>query len=310
MNGKRPKVSVIVAVYKVESFIRNCVDSVLSQTLQDFELLLVDDGSPDNSGVICDEYARKDSRVHVFHKENGGVASARQMGMDNAQGDYIIHADPDDWVEPNMLEELYNEAVEKDADIVICDYWVNNERIVKQQPSALDHLTILQELFQQLYGSCWNKLLKRSFYESSHVEFYKELSYCEDLTFWVRLFQYPVKVAYLPKAYYHYVQHSESMCKTHVNYEKDRDWNLIRILKRDLRNYHKVRKMALTRLSYFIVTDAFQFGNFSTVSFTKRYSKYVPFLLTYKNIPLSQRLLLARICLGMYGYYKKRINFH
>ena len=112
MFSDSPKISVIVPVYKAEAYLHRCVDSLLAQTFQDFEVLLVDDGSPDRSGEICDEYARKDSRVRVFHKENGGVSSARQYGMDHAQGEYTIHADPDDWVEPTMLEELYRK--EKD----------------------------------------------------------------------------------------------------------------------------------------------------------------------------------------------------
>ena len=116
-----PVISIIVAVYKAESCLRRCVDSLLAQTFQDYEILLVDDGSPDRSGEICDEYARKDNRVRVFHKENGGVASARQCGMNNARGEYVIHADPDDWVEPNMLEELYGKAKEENADVLICD---------------------------------------------------------------------------------------------------------------------------------------------------------------------------------------------
>ena len=120
-----PKISVIVPVYKAEKYIRRCVDSILAQTFTDFELLLVDDGSPDNSGAICDEYAARDSRVKVFHKENGGVSSARQMGLDNSLGEYVIHADPDDWVEPDMLQELYSEAQQSGADMVICDFYIN-----------------------------------------------------------------------------------------------------------------------------------------------------------------------------------------
>ncbi len=104
---KQPAVSVIVPVYKAENYLCHCVDSLLAQTFPDFEILLIDDGSPDHSGDICDEYARKDSRVRVFHKENEGVSSTRQCGIDNAKGEYTIHADPDDWVEPDMLDELY-----------------------------------------------------------------------------------------------------------------------------------------------------------------------------------------------------------
>ena len=94
-----PKVSIIVPVYKAEKYLNRCVDSILAQTFTDFELLLIDDGSPDRSGEICDEYAKKDSRIRVIHKENGGVSSARQRGLDESIGEYTIHADPDDWVE-------------------------------------------------------------------------------------------------------------------------------------------------------------------------------------------------------------------
>ena len=97
-----PKISVIVPVYNTEKYLHRCVDSILAQTFTDFELLLVNDGSPDKSGEICDEYAQKDTRVRVFHKENGGVSSARNLGLENAQGKWITYVDGDDWIEPTM----------------------------------------------------------------------------------------------------------------------------------------------------------------------------------------------------------------
>ena len=133
------KISVIVPVYNAASTLRKCVDSLLAQTLKDFEVLLVDDGSTDNSGALCDEYAQQNSRVKAFHKSNGGVSSARQFGIDHAQGEYTIHADPDDWVEPGMLEELYKKAKEADADMVICDFYENTykgQRVVRQKPTS------------------------------------------------------------------------------------------------------------------------------------------------------------------------------
>ena len=142
-----PKVSIIVPVYKAEKYLHRCVDSILAQTFTDFELLLIDDGSPDNSGTICDRYAAADPRVHVFHKPNGGVSSARQCGLDNAQGEYTIHADPDDWVEPDMLQELYTEAQRTNADMVICDFLQEcangKTQYIKQQPKALNSETVL-----------------------------------------------------------------------------------------------------------------------------------------------------------------------
>ena len=112
-NITSPKISIIVPVYKAENYIHRCIKSLLSQTFTDFEILLINDGSPDKSGEICDEYAKSDKRIRVFHKENGGVSSARQCGIDNARGEYTIHVDPDDWVDPRMLEELYLKAVEE-----------------------------------------------------------------------------------------------------------------------------------------------------------------------------------------------------
>lgn len=102
----QPKISVIVPVYNDEKWLRRCVDSILTQTYTDFELLLVDDGSTDGSGAICDEYTAKDSRVHVFHQPNGGVSSASNLGLDNARGEWISFVDSDDWMDMNYLESL------------------------------------------------------------------------------------------------------------------------------------------------------------------------------------------------------------
>ena len=106
MEIKESVVSIIVPVYKVEKYVRQCVDSLLAQTYRNIEVILVDDGSPDNCGAICDEYAAKDCRVKVIHQQNGGVSVARQTGIDHATGEYSIHADPDDWVELTRLRNL------------------------------------------------------------------------------------------------------------------------------------------------------------------------------------------------------------
>ena len=163
-----PKVSIIVPVYKAEKYLHRCIDSILSQSFTDWELILVDDGSPDSSGAICDEYAQKDARIQVIHKVNGGVSNARQSGMDIAKGEYVIHADPDDWVETNMLEELYGKAKEEDADMVICDFiyeYAAGPKYHRQNIESLDSRSVLKQLLlQQLHGSCCNKLVKRVCY--------------------------------------------------------------------------------------------------------------------------------------------------
>ena len=121
-----PTISVIVPVYKVEPYIHRCIDSILAQTYTDFELILVDDGSPDNCGRICDEYAGNDSRIHVIHQENGGLSAARNAGIDwafaNSDSAWLTFIDSDDWVHPEYLQRLHDAAVETNAAISICGY--------------------------------------------------------------------------------------------------------------------------------------------------------------------------------------------
>jgi glycosyltransferase involved in cell wall biosynthesis len=114
-----PIISIIVPIYKVERYLRRCLDSILAQTFIDFECILVDDGSPDNCLVICDEYAKKDNRIAVIHKENAGVAAARDSGLSKAFAEFVMYVDSDDWIEPNALELLYRKQRETDADIVV-----------------------------------------------------------------------------------------------------------------------------------------------------------------------------------------------
>ena len=115
-----PKISVIVPVYKVEKYIHKCVDSILNQTFSDIEVILVDDGTPDRCGEICDAYGEQDSRVKVIHKENGGLSDARNAGMPHASGEYIIFIDSDDYIESDMLEYMYTRLTEAGADMATC----------------------------------------------------------------------------------------------------------------------------------------------------------------------------------------------
>ncbi len=208
------KISVILPIYNAEKTIKHMLDCLRVQTMPDFEVIMIDDGSTDSSSVICDEYAKKDSRFKAIHQLNAGVSAARQTGLENAQGGYIIHADADDWIEPAMLEELYNKAIKENADVVICDFYTNNgniEKYVKQQPNGLDHTSILHGLFQQLHGSCCNKLVKRVCYNKHCIKFTAGINHCEDLLTWIQLYQYPIKTAYLPKAFYHYIMNDNSI---------------------------------------------------------------------------------------------------
>lgn len=172
------KVSIIIPVYKVEKYIHDCMNTVLSQTLKDIEIILVDDGSPDNCGKICDDYAKRDSRVKVIHQTNGRQGKARNNGVKIATGEYIGFVDSDDWISPVMYEELYNKAVKTDADIVMCDYF--RSRFIgdaRGKKSKIDKNFLVSDVFnvddfyttvnRKSYFSivvCWNKIFKRDFY--------------------------------------------------------------------------------------------------------------------------------------------------
>ncbi len=208
------KVSVIVAVYNAESSLSMMIDSLLAQTMKDFEIIIVDDGSTDGSTRLCDEYAAKDSRVRVIHKVNEGVSAARQTGFDVAKGEYVIHADADDYVEPDMLKMLYDKAREEDVDVVFCNYYNDNYdgtiSINRQKPPKKP-TDVLYALLTRLHGSCWNKLARRSSLIKHNVRFPEGLNYCEDLLTWVQLFQYSdIKVSYVNKAFYHYISNPKS----------------------------------------------------------------------------------------------------
>ena len=200
-------ISVIVPIYKAENYLHKCIDSILAQTFQDFQLILVDDGSPDKSGKICDDYAVKDSRIEVIHKQNGGVMSARKCGILSARGLYSIQIDPDDWVEPSLLEDLFQEAIQEKADMVICDFvehYEGKSSISNQKPESLFHTEVMKEMFTRLMGSTCNKLIRTLCYKQYNVIFFEDLVLLEDLFLMFQLLLHPIKVAYVPKALYHY----------------------------------------------------------------------------------------------------------
>lgn len=218
-----PKISIIIPIYNAEKTLHRCVDSILNQTFSDFEILLIDDGSPDACAMICDDYASKDDRIKSFHKPNGGVSSARQFGIERAMGEYSIHVDPDDWVESTMLQELYNCAVSNEADVVICDFFQDfHSHCIYQQekPIGTTSCDMIHELFQQLHGCCWNKLVKQTCYNKYKIRFPENLNYGEDLIVVMQLFIQNLKVVYCPQAFYHYMMNENSITHTRHNSKK------------------------------------------------------------------------------------------
>lgn len=200
-------ISVIVAIYNAEKTLPRLLDSLKAQTMRDFEVLLIDDGSTDSSGEICDIIARHDNRFKAFHKPNEGIGSTRQFGIEHAIGEYTIHTDADDWVEPDYLESLYDKAVSTNTDIVICDFYENKgfkTLYRKQQPESFDKDILINNLLCKLTNAPWNKLIRRSCYMERNISFVEGLDYGEDQIFNLQLILQDASVSYLPRALYHY----------------------------------------------------------------------------------------------------------
>ena len=180
-----PKVSVIVAVFQAVKTLRRCLDSIRNQTMIEWECILIDDGSTDDSGRMCDDYANADERFRVIHKPNEGVAIARQTGIDAARGTYVIHADADDWVDPDWLTLLVQKIEIEKADMVICDYeriFTDRSERCKGCVDTLENEELLECLLNgRIWGVCWNKMIRRDCFERFQVNFHPQMTYWEDL---------------------------------------------------------------------------------------------------------------------------------
>ncbi|EAJ6226790.1 glycosyltransferase, partial [Campylobacter coli] len=174
------KVSIIVPVYNVEKYLRQCLDSIIDQTLEEIEIILIDDGSTDGSGSICDEYAAMDNRIVLIHKENAGLGAAYNTGLEIAKGEYIGFVESDDWVELNMFEELYNKAREFDVDVVKSNFFdYNSVRQIDRKRHNLESLVPENIVFKieeypqifSMHSSIWAGLYKKSFLIKEKIKF-------------------------------------------------------------------------------------------------------------------------------------------
>ena len=219
-----PEISVIVPVYKVEPYLRRCVDSILAQTFTDIEVILVDDGSPDGCPIICDEYTQRDKRVKVIHQKNQGVSAARNAGLDwvfaNSDSQWISFVDSDDWVHPRFLEHLHRAAVENNVSVSICEYQV--EEIFTDYKGNIEYLArkyktielYSDQKYNGILGVCWNKLYNKSIIMKKR--FSEVLAYSEDVVFENSVLVEVDAIAVLKGKLYYYYMNSESA--THQKY--------------------------------------------------------------------------------------------
>ena len=256
-------VSIIVPIYKVEDYIRECIDSILAQTYPDFELILVDDGSPDDCGRICDDYAKRDNRIKVVHKVNGGLTSARNAGLEVAKGEWIMHVDGDDWIEPDMIESLIEAAQITGADMVIGDF-------VKYGPSAgynklptwsSDKKKSMTNYIAYVMTTIWGSIAKRSLYADHSLKSPDGISYCEDFHLIVRLCHFANKIVNVHRPFYHYRYRPTSiMSNMNGKTEADEQWvyqDTIRFFKEQgvYEDYRKVMSWRVLKSAQELLLD-------------------------------------------------------
>ena len=215
MSQEKALISIIIPVYKVEKYLEKCIQSVINQTYENLQIILVDDGSPDNCGKICDEYAKKDHRIEVIHKSNGGLSDARNKGLEIAKGEYIGFVDSDDYIEADMYEVLYNLLKQYNADVSICNFYtVSQEKIaIKNADNGIkeyNRIEILKEILldNNIQSYAWNKLYKRELFGEIKYPVGKKY---EDIGTTFYLLEKCNKVVVTGKPEYYYINRQDSI---------------------------------------------------------------------------------------------------
>ena len=256
------KISVIIPVYNTEKeYLEKCLDSVRNQTLREIEMILIDDGSTNQAGKICDKYADKDDRIKVIHQKNQGVAVARNSGLAIAEGEWITFVDADDWCEPTMCEEILDKAVENDAEILIfTNYSVQDKGVIKKNQFFSGDLKRFDKNLKEeaelktmlrthpsfsyqppvnMMGGTWCKLINRRFLESTGIRFEPELVRSQDIIFYLNLFEKAEKISYYNRRLYYYRYDENSVSR---RYRPDAYKVFLKILNKQYRFITENRK--------------------------------------------------------------------
>lgn len=233
------KVSVIIPVYNTEKYLEKCLNSVLKQTLKEIEVIVINDGSKDSSKVILEKYKRMDKRMVVINKSNEGLTKTRKLGIKISNGKYIYHLDSDDYIEENMLLEIYNKAEKENLDIVVCDYWKENfsQKEYVKNLDIKENEIILGKTYAKyvLYSekkispAIWAKLIKKEVYTNNRIIFPENIFIGEDIVLGIKTAYFSKKVGKINKPFYHYIIHEAQGTRT-IDKEKEflDKWNGIK----------------------------------------------------------------------------------
>lgn len=285
--------SIIVPVYNAQRYLPSCMNMLHQQSIQDKEVIFVDDGSTDDSGKICDQFAAQYAYVRVIHTQNRGVGSARQTGWEKAHGKYVAWMDSDDRMDADYLEHMVSAAEEQHADLIISDFWVENEhetKYFKQQPASLSPHAIQWELFNGLLGCCWNKLFRRI----DGVQFIEGLNYCEDKLFVCNYLNKATTILYLPIAgYYYNVANSASIIASGATGKLEQQYyHFLEEVKKI--NWIENKSKIITNATLDIAYKLLRSKNYSTIGIQQLLHQYTFAEIWRSTIPLSQKLLITQ----------------
>ena len=295
-----PIISIIVPIYNVGKYLPKCIESILNQTFKNFELILVNDGSTDNSGVVCDDYAKKDTRIKIIHKSNGGVSSARNAGLYVAKGEYIGFVDPDDYIDKNMYEKLYRLCIDNNSDIAICRFNREINGKIQNKESTeeiieLNNMEAMNELFKgNLYRfSLCNKLFSKKCF--SDVLFPEERIH-EDLSTTYKLFANSKKAVYINYCGYIYVRRENSILTSTYNEKRLQAfiaWD--EIIEFIDKNYYEIIEQVIATFTYWCVDNILYILN--QVNNSKKKNNYLNIIQKYTTkyyIYIKRNNILSR----------------
>ncbi len=325
----QPKISVVIPVYQVESYLSRCIDSVLKQTLPELEIILVDDGSTDRCPQICDDYAALDARIQVIHKKNGGLASARNAGMQKATGKWLFFLDSDDYLEPDGLEQLYLTGERYSVDFVryrairsgwpgmAADAPCNVEPVRELGEGCYDRERIVKEVYPRLLATqqltmgaivgAWGSLYRLDFLRRNHLMFYEEVKFSEDLIFSARVVRAARSFYFIDTpGVYHYFYNPNSISKSFRAGRWDSCKETIRFCEKDFADCKEFDfSMELQYLRWFCIMLSLNERKYLTKFGDKRrYCKAIiespevretPLHLRYYQVSWKQKLMMLMI---------------
>ncbi|WP_010255478.1 glycosyltransferase family 2 protein [Treponema primitia] len=319
-----PIISIIIPIYKAEKYLQKCVDSILSQTFTDFECILVDDGSPDKSSDICDEYAVRDSRIFVIHQKNSGRSSARNAGLNIAKGEWIGFIDADDWCELEMFQFLYENAKKYSADISACcrkrvtsddDIGVISER--RKVETLYDGQNAIYAMLKQdISRVVTDKIFSSYFFKECNIQFDDKIKKGQDLLLYYEVLRYAKKIIYSPHAYYNYfINNPDSVTNQKGLTEDVKTAFLVYEKMLKIETNKKIRKIIITRkvndaseliLYYISVND---YINKSCKTLTRFVKDNVMHILFDFSYPIRNKILVLlslnpKLCYLLRNNYK------